>query len=326
MKENKNLLDLLSPLLSEWGISPLTIKLVSQSENTVFKVTSHDQQEYALRIHRPGYNSLTELKSEQIWSQSLSEARIKIPAAYKTNAGDYYLQLEWNDSLCLVGLMQWINATSLQSILEKRTEPSFLVEKVAAIGRICAQLHNQATTWQPPDDFDRHHLNVEGFLGEQPFWGRFWEAPLLSSEEQELFIMTREKLKRILLAHGEHKNTFSMIHADLHAGNFLVVDGDLLVIDFDDAGFGWHIYDLAVALSVYRERENFESIKHSMIKAYRQVRDISNDELSLLPYFFLIRTLASIGWASDRPEVTSPESIQSLIKFACHDIESLGWH
>ena len=40
----------------------------------------------------------------------------------------------------------------------------------------------------------------------------------------------------------------STIHADLHAGNILVRDGGVTVIDVDDAGFGWHVYELAVAL------------------------------------------------------------------------------
>ena len=40
---------------------------------------------------------------------------------------------------------------------------------------------------------------------------------------------------------------YSMIHADMHPGNVLV-DGDrLTVIDFDDAAWGWHAYDIAVA-------------------------------------------------------------------------------
>ena len=42
---------------------------------------------------------------------------------------------------------------------------------------------------------------------------------------------------------------YSVIHADMHPGN-IVVDGDrLTVIDFDDAGFGWHQYDIATALT-----------------------------------------------------------------------------
>jgi len=36
--------------------------------------------------------------------------------------------------------------------------------------------------------------------------------------------------------------------ADLPPGNLLVHKDQLAVIDFDDAGFGWHHYDLAVAL------------------------------------------------------------------------------
>jgi len=108
-----------------------------------------------------------------------------------------------------------------------------------------------------------------------------------------------------------------MIHADLHSHNIMVADGELVVIDFDDAGFGWHQYDLAVALYDYRERDDFESLKNTMIEAYREQRNISDDDLSLLPLFMLIRALALIGWASARPELHAGRLPQGLIKTAC---------
>ena len=39
-----------------------------------------------------------------------------------------------------------------------------------------------------------------------------------------------------------------MIHADMHSQNVLIQEDKLSVIDFDDAGFGWYGFDLAVAV------------------------------------------------------------------------------
>ncbi len=325
-EEETVLLERLTPLLGQWNVSPRSIELASLSENTVFKITAIDQKRYALRIHRPGYHTLEELESEHLWAQALIDAGIKIPQAYETREGDFYEQFQWNGSSSYVGLVDWVNAESLQAIITTGTNTAFLNKIIAELGKICAQLHNQASGWQPPAGFTRHHLNIDGLLGEAPFWGRFWDAPLLTPEERILLLTARERLREILMSYGQKDATYSMIHADLHAGNILVVDDDLLVIDFDDAGYGWHLYDIAVALGPYRNRKKFDEITQSFISAYREIREFHDSDLSLLPYFFLIRSLASIGWSTARPELENDEKIRWLIDNACIEIQALDLH
>ncbi len=102
---------------------------------------------------------------------------------------------------------------------------------------------------------------------------------------------------------GRDRQTFSVIHADLHAGNVLV-DGDrLTVIDFDDSGFGWHHYDAAVALFHFQARDEFATIQRGFVRGYRTKRHIYDDALALIPMFLMIRGMAVIGWISQRPEL-----------------------
>ena len=51
--------------------------------------------------------------------------------------------------------------------------------------------------------------------------------------------------------------TFGLIHADLHLDNTLFADGEARLIDFDDCGFGYRIYDVAVALWELRHRRDY---------------------------------------------------------------------
>jgi Ser/Thr protein kinase RdoA (MazF antagonist) len=97
--------------------------------------------------------------------------------------------------------------------------------------------------------------------------------------------------------------TFSLIHADLHPGNVLI-DGDhLAVIDFDDAAFGWHLYDLAVALVFYQDHAHFAVFRDACLRGYGRVRSLPDDVVRLLPMFLLIRRLVQIGWINARPEL-----------------------
>ena len=45
--------------------------------------------------------------------------------------------------------------------------------------------------------------------------------------------------------------------------------GHVRVIDFDDAGFGWHLYELAIVLYYYQDAPNFELMRRALIAGYR---------------------------------------------------------
>jgi len=84
----------------------------------------------------------------------------------------------------------------------------------------------------------------------------------------------------------------------------VLIDGaHAAVIDFDDAGFGWHQYDLAVALVAYQDHPDFAMFRDACIAGYRSVRTISDPDLALLPMFLLIRDMVQIGWFHQRPEL-----------------------
>ena len=168
-----------------------------------------------------------------------------------------------------------------------------------------------------PADFKRHALDTDGLMGEAPFWGRFWEHPELSPGERSLLSDTRLRVRAALDRLGRNRQTFSVIHADLHAGNVLV-DGDrLTVIDFDDSGFGWHHYDAAVALFHFQARDEFATVQRGFVRGYRSKRHIEGDALALIPMFLMIRGMAVIGWISQRPELDTSEYLKWLREHVC---------
>ena len=108
--------------------------------------------------------------------------------------------------------------------------------------------------------------------------------------------------------------------------NFLVGDaGARHVIDFDDAGFGWHQYELAVALYEIQDHPDTETITAACVAGYREVRPLSGQALELLPLFLLIRQLVSIGWMWTRPELGERRYIPRLIDDACERIDAFSF-
>jgi len=180
-------------------------------------------------------------------------------------------------------------------------------------------MHNQACAWPVPAAFKRHCLDADGLMGVQPFWGRFWEHPALLPEQAAQLSQARAHLYRLLSELDKSADTYSVIHADLHSYNLLVHGEALAVIDFDDAGFGWHAYDLAVALLPYRTVATFSHIQDAVLRGYRSCRPLAETVTAVIPTFLLVRRLAIVGWLMHRPELgrsLEPSVIESLCEAA----------
>ena len=65
--------------LAAWGIRAESLELLKYRENAVFRVVAQDGRQYALRIHRAGYHSDAELRSELEWMRALSEDGFDVP-------------------------------------------------------------------------------------------------------------------------------------------------------------------------------------------------------------------------------------------------------
>ena len=165
-----------------------------------------------------------------------------------------------------------------------------------AIGREMARLHTVSDDWTPPPTFTRCAWDRDGLLGDSPLWGRFWENPSLTPGQRAHFLQVRE-LADAELAGMENALDYGLIHADLVREN-IMVDGDRLqLIDFDDAGFGFRLFDLATTLIKNRPEPDYPDLKAALIDGYRSQRPIDTDALDL---FLLLRALTYMGWIIPR--------------------------
>ena len=311
---------LIADVLPAWNLHNAQVRLISISENLTYRVDSQSSNEvFVLRIHRPGYHTLEELIAEQHWTDALRQCGIEVPIHVKTSDGRGFVELAmpaW-DTPRHVGLARWMKGRLLIDH-DGADSGVGLVERYRQLGAIMAAMHNQATGWSPPAGFSRHSFDADGLMGETPFWGRFWEHPGLSHDQRRLLNRIRGVLHHRLSQFSKTGGGYSMIHADMHQGN-LLIDGDRLrVIDFDDAGFGFHLYDVAVALFHLRHRDDFAELRDSIISGYSPVRwpRFLQQDLSM---FLLVRSLASLGWIADRPEIDQsrvPGMIKSCVEMS----------
>lgn len=292
--------------LASFAIEPASLDLVAVAENITFRVVdARDGTPYVFRLHRPWYHTLEELISERVWLRALVEAGISVPKPVPARDGREYVQVAvpGTGEQRYAGMISWTEGRLLSEALAENSDMAWRAKAFEQLGALTAAMHNQATAWPVPSGFTRHHLDTDGLMGDAPFWGPFWEHRLLSPAESRLLLDTRDRIRGALARYGRDPRTYSLIHADMHERNVLVNGERLTVIDFDDTGFGWHLYDIAVALIHQRGTAHYAEIEAAFMRGYRRLRALSDDDLALLPMFDLMRGMVQIGWYHQRPEL-----------------------
>ena len=85
-----------------------------------------------------------------------------------------------------------------------------------------------------------------------------------------------------------------MIHADVLRENVLVFQGDVALIDFDDSGFGFRLYDLGTVLSQNQYEPARDDLRDALMAGY------GTQDVEMVEVFTMARILASVGWTIQR--------------------------
>lgn len=270
---------------AEWG-GTLT-RLLSNRENVVYEMALPTGRA-ALRLHRGGYQSPAAIRSELWWCDALAFAGVPVPAPLPARTGAPVVTLSTGR---IASAIAWVGGEALGAAGVPFARP--LPETLAlheTLGALLARLHRTTDALTLPPGFTRPRWDADGLVGESPFWGRFWDHPAASPAQAATLCRARAFLRETL---SQPLDT-GLIHADVLRENVLVNGRSVSLIDFDDSGHGFRLYDLGTVLSQNLYEPAYPAIRDALMAGY------GTSDTRLVEAFTLARTCASVGWTMPR--------------------------
>jgi Ser/Thr protein kinase RdoA (MazF antagonist) len=282
-----------------------TLQLISRSENETYKVDAPSGGQWALRVQRPGYQSKNTLASEIAWLVALRQDGVvatPIPIPGLNGEWVQVAQVHGVPEARNMVLFAWENGR--QPVIEMDLRQCF-----KSLGAITAKMHAHSSAWQRPQGFERFTWDFEAALGESPRWGHWRDGLGMDANKLDLFGRTADLIRERLARYGRGPDRFGLAHCDLRLANLLVHETQVKVIDFDDCGFSWYMYDAATLLSFYEHLPGAAGLIDSWLEGYRTVRTVAKAEEEEIPTFVMLRRLLLVAWVGSHAETDLARSL-----------------
>jgi len=280
-------------------------KLINISENTTYLVEGTNWKSI-LRLHRENYHSKRAIECELAWSRSLSnDGVLHTPDFYLGRNGDpvQSVYARYSSIPHFMVMFHFIEG-------KQPKEDQDLVASFEQLGRIAAKTHLHSIKWIRPQPFERPKWNLESVFGGNPTWGNWRDAPNVTVTIRRLLEKVETTVSSRLSQFSMAADRYGLIHADMRLANVLIDQSNTTrLIDFDDCGIGWFLYDFAAGISFMEDHRQLSFLKESWIKGYRTIRDLPQEHIDELDTFIMLRRLVLLAWIGSHMESTEPQAL-----------------
>jgi Ser/Thr protein kinase RdoA (MazF antagonist) len=249
---------------------------------------------------------------------------VATPPAFPARSGDLVTSVAvpasgWRHAV----VFEWVDG-----VPPEPAEAAGLTRAFRALGEVTARLHCHARTWRRPPGFARFDWTWHTTLGRSGRWGG-WADGLHSAlpgpagaRGAALLGQAVAEIERRLAEYGCGADRFGLVHADLRLANLLVAGdparpGDVHVIDFDDCGFSWYLYDLAASLSFIEHSPAAGELVEAWLAGYRGIAPLAAADEMMIPTFVMMRRVLLVAWLGTHPHSAAVGSVADYAAASC---------
>jgi Ser/Thr protein kinase RdoA (MazF antagonist) len=283
-----------------------SVELLNVSENATFLVSDPGAGPSVLRVHRLGYHTEQEIASELAWMDALrAEAEVRTPRALPAADGQRVVTVA-EDSGPARHCVRFEFLPGTEPGAEPGAGPGegpagapgsqLTGSHFEELGEITARMHRHARRWARPAWFTRFHWDYAAAFGERARWGRWQDGVGVGPSERRVLARLDDTLHARLNRFGHGPERYGLVHADTRLANLIAYEGSVSVIDFDDSGFSWYLYDLGTSVSFFEHSPEVPGLVDSWLTGYRRVSQLSAEDEAEIWTFIMFRRLLLLAW------------------------------
>ena len=302
-EDHARLEDFARAALPAYGVEPTArLTLLNVSENATFRLDDESGPSI-IRVHREGYHSRAAIESELAWIAALRDSgMVRTPPFLATVTGDPVAVATLPDG-------GWRHVVRFGWVEGVEPTQDRLNEDFVQLGSIAARLHGHAKSWTRPAGFTRFTWDFETGLGPNGHWGSWRDGMGMTPDILAVLDRCAARVGERLQAFGQGPDRFGLIHADMRLANLLVNGPDVTVIDFDDCGLSWFMYDLGSAVSFFEHEPHVPALCDAWVRGYRSVAPLSAADEAEIPTFVMYRRLLLIAWIGSHSSTDLAQSM-----------------
>jgi Ser/Thr protein kinase RdoA (MazF antagonist) len=274
------------------------MSLLNVSENATFALSPPRGRELVVRVHRAGYSAADEIRSELEWMAALRGDGVIETAAPLPGVDGEAVQIL---APIAGGVPRF--AVAFERLPGREPDARDAVHWFERLGEITARLHGHTKIWAVPVGFRRKRWDLPAMVGAGAWWGPWRAAIGLTAAGAAVLERVLDIIARRLARFGSGPDVFGLVHADLRLANLLVDGSQLRIIDFDDCGFGWFVYDFATAVSFIEHEAIVPDLLQAWCAGYRQTAPLRADAVAEIPGFVILRRILLTAWLASHAEV-----------------------
>jgi len=242
---------------------------------------------YILRLSKRPIENVKYFKAEMDWLCYLAEKNMGVPVPLKTNDGEIVISTQENGENYIITAYSVVSGKPL----ELNDSDTWRKKMFYCWGKEMGTMHYYAKEYKPANNNLRQEFTCESEFHENikscPFVGKIMEGLLTE-----------------FMSLPKDKESYGLIHYDMHPGNFYMDDDKVNVFDFDDSIYGWFALDIGIALYYalcgVNYYENVDDLRvnnsanviiESFIEGYIQTNYLDDFWVSKIPKFMKLRYL-----------------------------------
>ncbi|QDV49290.1 phosphotransferase enzyme family protein [Gimesia fumaroli] len=289
----------LAQCVDHWGLVPDKTELIRDGVNHVFATERRDGEPVIIRISDDAVRGRDEVLGELIWLEHLIRHGCTVTTPIPSRGGELLETVGVDEGAMHVSCFQRFRGRQLNPA----TDAEWNDELFRKLGREIGRIHRASDQMQLPADHDRlrwYEINLGQFPDPLP---EIFNPQVVES----MRVFTDDWIGR-----STTSGHYGLVHRDLHAGNFLVEEGRIEVIDFDLGCYGWRTMDLGVLLFVYYFYPSLQvpdaspelagHVLARLVEGYREEYTLDREQLETVGDMIMLNTVSNYFLMLPNPE------------------------